>query len=262
MCTLSTMGRYKKGLVCVVDVLVWLCISLWLLLKGSSAMKCLPVILLLGVLGYVLNSLYYTWLPTNYIFDPVTLNQLCNTVIAKHNETTTPETFSTEALLRDIRDSLAAHYGEEYINKYTDDAWVFNNAGGAMGQMIILHASISEYVIFFGTAVGTEGHTGVHFADDYFTILHGEQHAALPHALVPEVYTAGMTHHLKKGWAKQYGMPSGSFALELAQGWIPAMLPFGFLDTFSSTLDVYTLGKTVWLTAKDMGKNLIQNKKF
>ncbi|CAB4252288.1 similar to Saccharomyces cerevisiae YMR202W ERG2 C-8 sterol isomerase [Maudiozyma barnettii] len=225
-------------------------------------MKCFPIILLLGVIGYMLNSVYYTWLPTNYIFDPKTLNQICNTVIAKHNATTNEDTFSTDALLSDIRDALASHYGEEYINKYVAEDWVFNNAGGAMGQMIILHASISEYVIFFGTAVGTEGHTGVHFADDYFTILHGEQHAALPHALTPEVYSAGMTHHLAKGWAKQYAMPSGSFALELAQGWIPCMLPFGFLDTFSSTLDLYTLGKTVYLTAKDMGKNLIQNGKF
>ncbi|CCH58468.1 hypothetical protein TBLA_0A06760 [Henningerozyma blattae CBS 6284] len=223
-------------------------------------MKCLYLSIILGLILYSMNNLFTTWLPKNYIFDPQTLNEISNRVIARHDATSAD--FSTEKLLRELRDELATHYGEEYINKYNNEDWVFNNAGGAMGQMIILHASISEYVIFFGTAVGTEGHTGVHFADDYFTILHGKEIASLPFALTPEVYEPGMTHHLQKGYAKQYSMPGGSFALELAQGWIPCMLPFGFLDTFSSTLDVYTLYRTTYLTAKDMIKNLIQNKKF
>lgn len=95
-------------------------------------MKCFPILLLIGAVGYFMNVLFTTWLPTNYMFDPKTLNQICNSVIAKHN--TTADDFSTQVLLQDIRDALASHYGDEYINKYVDEEWVFNNAGGAMGQ--------------------------------------------------------------------------------------------------------------------------------
>lgn len=39
--------------------------------------------------------------------------------------------------------------------------WIFVNAGGWMGAMYVLHASTTEYVLFFGTAVDTSGHSGI-----------------------------------------------------------------------------------------------------
>jgi C-8 sterol isomerase len=96
--------------------------------------------------------------------------------------------------------------------------WMFNNHGGAMGSMYIIHASITEYLIIFGTPLGTEGHTGRHMADDYFNIIEGEQWTASPHSLVMTRYPRGSVHHMARGEAKQYKMHHGCWALELAQG--------------------------------------------
>lgn len=39
--------------------------------------------------------------------------------------------------------------------------WIFMNAGGWMGSMCLMHASLTEYILFFGTAVETSGHSGM-----------------------------------------------------------------------------------------------------
>jgi C-8 sterol isomerase len=179
--------------------------------------------------------------------------------------------------------NLTATYPRTRISLNADSSeWVLNNAGGAMGAMYVIHASITEYLIIFGTPLGTEGHSGLHPADDYFHILVGEQWAFQPGALEMERYLPGDVHLMRRGVAKQYKMHEGCWAMEYARGrclavwssypapianihfvlagWIPLMMPFGLADTFTSTLDLPTLYNTVRITGREMTRNLLLGK--
>ncbi|KAF1846804.1 C-8 sterol isomerase [Cucurbitaria berberidis CBS 394.84] len=206
---------------------------------------------MLGIVIAAISSTMYlleSHLEKFYIFTPSNLHQLSLEAISLHGN-------DTASVVSHIVSSLSSTH-PAYVN--LDEEWVFNNAGGAMGAMYIIHASITEYLIIFGSAVGTEGHSGRHTADDYFIILRGEELAYTPGKGMyePERYPQGTVNHMKRGVVKQYRMETTCFALEYARGWIPPMLFFGYADTFSSTLDFPTLWRTTWITGKQMLGNL------
>ncbi|KAI6019983.1 ERG2/sigma1 receptor-like protein [Pisolithus orientalis] len=210
----------------------------------------------------VFCALYFvwSWLDTVksrwYVFDPPFLHELAKDAVAAHPD-------NLDGIIQHIVTNLTNTYPASagIISLNTDSSeWTFNNAGGAMGAMYIIHASITEYLIIFGTPLGTEGHTGLHPADDYFHILHGEQWAFEPGALEMERYVPGDVHFLPRGTAKQYKMHEGCFALEYARGWIPLMLPFGLADTLTSTLDIPTFIRTAHITGREIINNLLIGK--
>ena len=90
-----------------------------------------------------------------YVFDPDVLRQVARLGGG----------LPIEERLRTVARALA----ERYPGKVSEGLqWVFSNAGGAMGQFTILHASLREYVIFFGSPISSSGHTGRYtFVNDW-----------------------------------------------------------------------------------------------
>mmetsp|Transcript_2221 Transcript_2221/g.6109 ORF Transcript_2221/g.6109 Transcript_2221/m.6109 type:complete len:217 (-) Transcript_2221:184-834(-) len=191
---------------------------------------------------------------SQFVFSPEVMHRVAKEALAAQ-----PAGAHPKAIVDGVVAGLRKEYPDHIIEG--EPEWLFNNAGGAMGAMIVLHASLSEYVIIFGSPIGTEGHSGRFLSDDYFTILHGEQWAYEPGQLVKEVYKPGSQHHMKLGVAKGYKIPdSGCWALEYARGNILSMMPFGLADLFSSTLDPVTFWKTVKVSGFNMLLNLLKGK--
>lgn len=65
-----------------------------------------------------------------------------------------------EVAYKRIHAELAKKYPGHILPK-KDLQWMFMNAGGWMGSMCLLHASLTEYVLFFGVALDTSGHSGM-----------------------------------------------------------------------------------------------------
>lgn len=169
-----------------------------------------------------------------YLFDPDELHAATRKVVGLG----TPR-----AQFAALAQALAARYPGHVR---FDDRWLFNNAGGAMGAMTLLHASLSEYLIFFGTPIGTEGHSGRYRAQVYDFLLDGEMWCYVPGESERTVYRPGDAAHLGRAQAKGYRIPDHAWMLEYARGPIPLMLPFGVADTALSTLDYGTIARTLW----------------
>jgi C-8 sterol isomerase len=73
-----------------------------------------------------------------YIFDPEHLHDLSQHAIMTYGE-------DTRSIVSFIVAELQEKVGEKYLN--TIEEWVFNNAGGAMGAMYIIHASKRQSIL-------------------------------------------------------------------------------------------------------------------
>ena len=183
-----------------------------------------------------------------YIFDPSTLHDIAKTAVAAK---------SRDDMVRVVSSELKRRYPAHVT---LDTPWIFNNAGGAMGQIKLLHCSLSEYILIFSTPIGTEGHSGRYGTEVYDFMIDGEMWTYHAGEFERTVYKPGDAAYLGPDRAKGYHVPSHAIMLEYARGAIPTMLPFGLADTVFSTLDARTVGATIYQYGKLVVRELMQGK--
>jgi hypothetical protein len=189
-----------------------------------------------------------------YLFDPAELHDIARTAVGLDDQGgRRPVT----AVISSVEEQLAARH-PRHIER--GNPWIFNNAGGAMGQMKLLHASLSEYILIFGTPIGTEGHSGRYGTEVFDFMLDGEMWCYHAGEFQKTIFRPGDLAYLGADKAKGYACPNGVFMLEYSRGVIPSMLPFGLADTLFSTRDHVTMRRTLFQYGKLVVKELLQGK--
>lgn len=183
-----------------------------------------------------------------YVFDVETLHAICKKRVGLPHE-------EMVALL--IED-LARVY-PRYIE--TRQNWIFSLTGGAVGIMTILHASLSEYLIIFGTPVGTEGFSGRYHLNIYDFLLSGEVWNYTEENYSKRVVTLpGEMVHLRWRQVKGFRIHEDTWMLEYGRGLVPTCLPTALGDVIFSAVDFRTFWKLLWLYGRQVVKQLLRGK--
>ena len=163
-----------------------------------------------------------------YVFDPELLHEAVKKGIG----------LPLEEMVDTVQNELIRLYPGRVNRKRR---WIFNVAGGVMGQLSVLFGSLNEYLLFFGTPIGSEGHSGRYKADIWDFCMSGEFWLYVEGQLDRTVVMPGDVVHLNMGQAKGVKMPDHGcpcYMLEYARGNIPSVFPFGVIsETVTSTHD-------------------------
>jgi hypothetical protein len=145
-------------------------------------------------------------------------------------------------------DVFADAMEQEYPNLLDrGQPWLYSIAGGAMIQMKLYYASIHEYIMIWGTPIGSEGHSGRHFTGFWDTVIDGETWYYGEGQFEKTVYKPGDRIYVGPGQARAMNFTDGVWAVEYARGFIPYSVPFGVADELLSCWDWVTAAQTLTL---------------
>ena len=158
-----------------------------------------------------------------------------------------------KAMFDHVRDALErAHPG--HIHRSED--WQITSAGGAMGLVNLVHASVTEYLLLFGSPMATSGHSGRHPSEVHQFLLDGELWCYDEGDHERTVLRPGDTTRLKPHTARGYCVPDHAWLLEYGRGPIPLMFPFALAGSMFVSLDARGLARSLLrygaLTAKEL----------
>jgi C-8 sterol isomerase len=149
--------------------------------------------------------------------------------------------------------SLAKHYPGMLD---FSQPWVYSIAGGAMIQMKLYYASVTEYIMIWGTPIGSEGHSGRHFTGFWDTVVDGEMWYYGEGEFERRVYKPGDRVYVGPGQARAMKFTNGVWAVEYARGFIPASVPFGIAEEIFVCWDFLTATQTLSLCTDLVAQSL------
>jgi C-8 sterol isomerase len=170
----------------------------------------------------------------NYIFDPDVVHECAMTCLGKPK----PAMFDAFA------DAMEARYPGVLDRS---QPWIYSIAGGAMIQMKLYYASIHEYIMIWGTPIGSEGHSGRHRVGFWDTVIDGEMWYFAEGEFDKRIYKPGDRVYVGPKQACGMNFTNGVWAVEYERGPLPTSVPFGLADELFSTLDWQTAAQTLSL---------------
>jgi hypothetical protein len=183
-----------------------------------------------------------------YIFDPDILQDIC-----KRN---------LDLPLEDKFEAITDELDKRYPNRIRrKKRWIFNISGGSMGMLTIMYASLTEYLVIFGTPIGSEGYSGRYcWSHVYDIMLDGEMWCYSRGQFERAVYKAGDMAYLRKGFDKGCRMRDHAWMLEYSRGLVPTMLPFGVFGSLFHTMDFKSARHQFWDFSRICVRELLRGK--
>jgi hypothetical protein len=164
-----------------------------------------------------------------YMFDPQKLKEIGEKAAGLPHER------MMEAV---VEEAAAAYPG--HIE--TRMQWVFSLAGGITGIMNVMHGSMTEYLLIFGTPTGTDGFSGRYCLDIYDVMLSGEMKTYEEgSALEPAVFRPGDMALLERGRVKGVSFSENCWMLEYGRGFIVSSLPYALVTSLDPPIICKTL---------------------